>query len=126
MTNRDLKKAVRTRMAETGEKYTTALRAIQNDRSHPDAANIVPVSSRVSYRGGIWVVRAYNDLTQRQDLTPQEIEQHYPDGVGYELWPEDVPYKFGERSHAMYYVRRSSFEVLEEEISETDNKEDNA
>lgn len=31
MTSSDVKKAVRLRMTQTGEKYTTALRALEND-----------------------------------------------------------------------------------------------
>jgi hypothetical protein len=37
MTNADLKKAVRERMARTGENYTTALRAIRREREQKQA-----------------------------------------------------------------------------------------
>lgn len=78
----------------------------------------VETGTRVLYHGRAHVVRGYNDVSNRKDLPDDVKAQEYPDGFGYELWPEDVPYKFGCRGEATYYVRRKSFTVLDAEGSE--------
>lgn len=74
----------------------------------------VPVGTRVLYHGRAAVIRAHNNPEQRQDLPADVIAREYPDGTGYELWPEEVPFKFGNRDLATYYVRRKSFTVITE------------
>lgn len=79
-----------------------------------NANDPVPIGTRVLYHDRVHVVRGYNDLDRRSDLTGDVKALHYPDGFGYELWPQDVPFKFGCRDQATYYVRRASFTVLGE------------
>lgn len=76
----------------------------------------VPVGTRVQYHGtaqphGEYIVRGYNDLSERRDLPAEEIEKHWPDGISYELWPVGVPVKFGNRERSACFVRRASFDV---------------
>ena len=78
----------------------------------------VPAGTRVLYHGQVHVVRGYNDLSLRTDLPPEAVTEGYPDGTAYELWPEDVPFKFGNREQATYFVRRTSFEPVEDDYEE--------
>lgn len=50
MTNGNLKKAVRLRMAQTGEKYTTALRALQEDPAERSRLNGLLMAERLARR----------------------------------------------------------------------------
>lgn len=43
-----------------------------------------------------------------------EMDETYPDGVAYSLWPVGVPKKFGNRNASYHYVRRTSFTVVKE------------
>jgi hypothetical protein len=79
----------------------------------------VPLETLVRYHGSIgyahgdYRVSGYCDPHQRYDLTDSHIEEHWPDGVAYELWPDGMERKFGLRDNALLYVRRSSFTILE-------------
>jgi hypothetical protein len=80
----------------------------------------IPVGSRVRYHGsisrmhGAYLVTGYSDLSLRKDLSQEQISEHWPDGVAYDLWPEGVPEKFCNRDRALYYIHRRSFTVLTE------------
>jgi hypothetical protein len=80
----------------------------------------IATGTRVRYHGsaaphGDYVIRGYSDLSARADLPPEAIETGYPGGVAYELWPPGVSVKFGNRDQAIYFVRRASFDVLDDE-----------
>lgn len=78
--------------------------------------SVVAVGTRVLYHGRVHVVRGHDDPAQHPDKRVREVAaENYPDGTGYELWPEDVSFKFGNRHLATYFVRRTSFTVLGEE-----------
>lgn len=77
----------------------------------------IPVGAIVDYRGslrhGRYVVTAHEDP---KTLFP--VSQHYliadsyPDGVAYQIWPEGMPQKFGNREHMAYRVRRKSLTLV--------------
>lgn len=79
----------------------------------------VPVGTKVRYHGSVdylhgeYEVEGYCEVSERGDLTPEQVTEHWPDGVSYELWPVGMPRKFGLRENALYFVRRSSFTVLD-------------
>jgi hypothetical protein len=50
MSSNDVKKAVRLRMAQTGEKYTTALRALENDPEELERLRDVLLRERLAKR----------------------------------------------------------------------------
>lgn len=47
-----------------------------------------------------------------RSLTREEAAEAYPDGVAYDLWPTNLPQKFGLRDQAVTHVRRTSFTVI--------------
>jgi hypothetical protein len=91
------------------------------------------VGTVVTYHGSLsvnpdrkWVVRGHNDpktMFRTQELAGAVAESNmdaetllgntYPDGVAYEIWPKDVLYKFGNRCHSVYRVRRDSLTPVE-------------
>jgi hypothetical protein len=75
----------------------------------------LPVGTVVDYHGshthGRYVVTAHEAV---RDSVP-DPEVNYPDGVGYVIWREGQPQKFGNRHHMVSQVRRSS-------ITETETK----
>lgn len=85
---------------------------------------IVPLETRVRYHGsldywhGDYHIVGHRDPHEREDVTSQltesEIEGYWPGGVAYDLWPVDLPRKFGLRDRAVYFVRRESFTILED------------
>lgn len=78
----------------------------------------IPVGTHVRYHGEEWIIRAHNDLARHTKLFPavesEYWQKQFPDGIGYELWPLDVLYKFGNRCYSRTYVRRRSFEVIDD------------
>ncbi len=77
----------------------------------------IPLGTHVRYHGAEYVIRNYNDPAEHRDArirgNPELIAAEYPDGTGYELWPAGISYKFGNRDYATCWVRRRSFEILE-------------
>lgn len=84
----------------------------------PAVTERLALGTRVCYHGsirylhGTYTLNAYSDLSLRTDLLAGYIAEHWPDGTAYDLWPEGVPVKFGNRDRAVYFVRRDSFTVL--------------
>lgn len=76
----------------------------------------IPVGTLVDYHhGGRYTVTAHHcphDLFPRNEW--DEVKDHYPDGVAYEIWPEGMEIKFGNRQYSVYRVRRSSLTVIHE------------
>ena len=74
----------------------------------------IPVGTLVDYHhGGRYVVTAHHcphDLFPKNEW--DEVKDHYPDGVAYEIWPEGMVGKFGLRHLSVYRVRRSSLTVV--------------
>jgi hypothetical protein len=78
----------------------------------------IPVGTLVDYHGshkhGRYVVIAHRCP---QDMFPKDewgddMAQYYPDGVAYEIYPEDLPRKFGlVRDYTIWRVRRSSLTI---------------
>lgn len=72
----------------------------------------IPIGAVVQYHGSL----SHGLYTVTARLKPlscgQEMAQHYPDGVAYEIWPVGVEKKFGNRYLAVYNVRRTSFTVV--------------
>lgn len=85
----------------------------------------IPVGTRVLYHGShtslhsktrTWIVRGHMTPETHPQFSrwkPDMAGEHYPDGVGYEIWPEDIPYKFGMRDHSLVWVRRASITPVE-------------
>lgn len=74
----------------------------------------IPVGALVDYHGGIthmhgrYEVVGHSDMEARAmqvGLTSEEMDLHYPDGVGYELWPVGVEKRFGNRDQSLHFVR---------------------
>jgi hypothetical protein len=78
------------------------------------------VGTKVRYSGSIesyhgeYEVTGYSDLSLRRDLPPEVIDEHWPDGIAYELWPIGVPRKFGNRHLSLHCVRRKNLSVIED------------
>lgn len=77
----------------------------------------IPVGTLVDYHGshkhGRYVVTAHHcphDMFPRSEW--DEVGEYYPDGVAYEIWPEGMERKFGNRDYMVYRVRRSSLTVV--------------
>jgi hypothetical protein len=71
---------------------------------------IVQYHGSKSYMHGYYFVSGYYDVeVLRPDLTAEEKDKYYPDGEAYELWPLDMPFKFGNRENGLFSVRRGSF-----------------
>lgn len=78
----------------------------------------LPVGTVVEYRGsqkhGRYVVAGHTDPREEHLFQPWEhvtedvIAAAYPDGVAYELWPEGMEQRFGNRQHMVYRARRKS------------------
>ena len=130
MTWRQLAK-LRREGADPANKELRLLRAVyglcpncnrEDEHDHPVP---VEIGTRVLYHDRVHVVRGHGTLADHpypKLFGPGDWEQDFPDGVGYELWPEDVPFKFGNRDKATYFVRRTSFTVLDGEET-TEQKE---
>lgn len=83
----------------------------------------VPVGTTVEYFGsgpnGLYTVHEHRDPNEHPDIsliippgTPErEMEEYYPDGVAYHLWPKGQPKKLDVAS--MRWVRRTSFRVAD-------------
>lgn len=74
----------------------------------------IPVGTLVDYRGshrhGRYVITQHEPV--RAGVPDRETS--YPDGVGYIIWPEGMPQKFGSRNHMITQVRRTSLtEVIQ-------------
>lgn len=80
----------------------------------------VPVGTVVHYfgsrtHGAYEVIEHLNPSKYpARPLDANEIEWAFPDGTGYFLWPVGVPRKFGNRQHAIYWARRTSFRIAPE------------
>jgi hypothetical protein len=79
----------------------------------------VPKGSVVEYFGshkhGRYIVVGHREPMRHPGPPPhsfEELTEAYPDGVTYDIWPEDLPVKFGFRDYAVYFVRRTSFRVV--------------
>jgi hypothetical protein len=80
----------------------------------------IPVGTVVDYSGshrhGRYVITGHDtpgvvDGVRRADLgeiTAAELAAAYPDGVAYEMWPEGMLRKFGNRMYMLHQVRRPS------------------
>jgi len=68
----------------------------------------IPVGTVVDYRGthghGRYVITGHQE--PRPGVEDRKV--NYPDGVAYEIWPEGMPQKFGNREHVIIQVRRVS------------------
>jgi hypothetical protein len=86
----------------------------------------IPVGTLVEYKGSwqqAYVVTGHQapvaDLfsPREQEIMQEEglsLADAYPDGVAYEIWPEGMPRKFGNRMYMVSRVRRGSLTVKEE------------
>ena len=80
----------------------------------------VPVDAEVEYFGsrkhGRYLVDGHVDPASHPD-PPQHmsLEEAYPDGVAYTLWPVGVPLKFGNRNQSVVFARRTSFRVVSDD-----------
>ncbi len=63
-------------------------------------------------------------MSERKDLPAEEIALAYPDGVAYNLWPAGVPFRFGLRDRAIYFVRRRSITIVEEDPGSSPERND--
>ena len=77
----------------------------------------IPVGTLVDYHGsgphGRYVITQHEPV--RAGVPDPDV--HYPDGVGYVIWPEGMPQKFGLREHMISQVRRASLTVVNPEDS---------
>ena len=83
----------------------------------------LPVGTIVTYHGSVreyWgeyeVDRVVDAREHRPDLLARKgeafMDENYPDGVAYSLWPIGVAKKFGNRELSLNSVRRGSFTVV--------------
>jgi hypothetical protein len=81
----------------------------------------VPVGTKVQYHGslaymhGEYEVTGYTDVLLRSRLDPDELDDHYPGGVAYDLWPSGVPREPQYNEDSLTNVRRKSFTIVEED-----------
>ena|ERR1017187_1253195 len=84
----------------------------------------IPVGTVVDYHGsftpGRYVITRHNmpgtagstldsdGLIPVSTLNATELATAYPDGVAYEIWPEGMLQKFGNRMYMCHQVRRQS------------------
>jgi hypothetical protein len=82
------------------------------------------IGTVVDYTGSLsdgsgrqYIVRGHSTPREAAKAYPQIPEEllgeAYPDGVAYEIWPADMLYKFGNRCHSVYRVRRDSLTPVE-------------
>lgn len=77
----------------------------------------VPVDTVVDYTGsmqhGRFFIREHQVPIGNPKVDPDvhDVDALYPDGVAYYLWPVGLEFKFGNRDHAVYYARRTSFSI---------------
>jgi hypothetical protein len=73
----------------------------------------VPVGTVVDYFGsldhGRYEITGHMEPVNVPNVPEDELPKYFPDGVAYELWPEGVERRFGNRNRAAYNVRRTSF-----------------
>lgn len=84
----------------------------------------VPVGARVYYEDGPYIVEGWHKnfedhpTFQEHEEVMADIEEIYPDGVAYTLFPADIQErlrnKMGMRHHRVDWVRRTSFRVIGE------------
>lgn len=77
----------------------------------------VPVGTTVRYEGGYYTVEAHGNPQDRSGHYPPRppvpsLEEAYPDGVAYVLWPVTVPRKMDNGHFGRSFVRRTSFTVV--------------
>lgn len=90
-----------------------------------DKLTPIPVGTWVNYHGsiggyhGVYEVTEHHDMDyvkairpdiayRKGDETDAYLAEKYADGVSYDLWPEGVSKKFGNRGQALYGARRES------------------
>jgi hypothetical protein len=81
----------------------------------------VPVGTVVDYFGSL--AHGLYEITEHRSA--EEYPKHlsvdadlfvpYPDGIGYRLWPLDMPKKMGNEPYSVNFARRTSFRRLHEE-----------
>lgn len=83
----------------------------------------LPLETLVKYHGSItgahgrYRVARHEQPLDANDLSPlpeEAIAQYYSDGVAYSLWPDGVPFRWGERDRELNNVRRVSLTVIDE------------
>lgn len=81
------------------------------------------IGTKVRYHGSLAYMRGEYEITEygaqgspdaQLYYNQDELNEYYPDGVSYHLWPVGVPHKFCERDKALYYVRRGSITPVED------------
>lgn len=78
----------------------------------------LPVGTSVTYFGslvhGEYEIVGHTSPEDYPEPLPREIRiaEAYPDGVAYDLWPLDVPKKFGNRHMGVHWARRTSMRWL--------------
>lgn len=87
----------------------------------------LPVETLVEYHGsltgahGRYRVSRHEQPVNAHDfraLSPEEIDQYYSDGVAYALWPDGVPWRWGERDRELNNVRRASITAVDDTIEQ--------
>lgn len=83
----------------------------------------LPLETLVEYHGsltgmhGRYRVSRYEtpvDANDYSPLPPDRVAEYYSDGVAYALWPDGLPWRWGERDRELNNVRRSSITVIDE------------
>jgi hypothetical protein len=82
----------------------------------------VPVGTQVFYQGsaaapGVYEVTDHMEPYLKPDWGMQNIplNEIYPDGTGYGLWPVGVARKFGNSHLSVLWARRTSFRIYTDE-----------
>lgn len=106
-------------LAAAGENEGGGGKPVSESEVEPVETEVVPAGTLVRYHGsltshhGLHRVTGLSDLSTRTDLPAEKVAKHWPDGVAYDLWPDDIPRKFSFRERAVFFVHRDSFTVVD-------------